>query len=349
MDKVEKTIHDLKNANLYSILELEKTDDHNQIKKAYKKLIKKYHPDKNKEANTVEKFDRIKIAYELLKNEELKALYDSKLKTKEERKIKKKQMNDKRRKFAEDLEFREKKNYDENHKNSHADNYQNENIFKEKNKYKEYKDELEKMFDNISHNLDNQIPKKKTIDEKLNKYGIKIKWKNDLGVIYTKDILKCYFREFGQIEEIILIENEKKALLLFTNEKAIRNILDFSDNIIHRLFKIKKYSKKEFNNEKEKNKFDLKNKFLDTNTLDIIRNKQFMTNLNFMQNEMDKPTTKHQKSNSFDINNKSKEDSKDLNIEKQSEKEINKTENINFDLDLDSMEKLLFERINKMK
>ena len=80
MDKLEEALKELKGFDLYEILEIERTDDQDIIKKAYKKLIKKYHPDKNKESNTVEKFDRIKLAYELLKNYELKALYDNKQK-----------------------------------------------------------------------------------------------------------------------------------------------------------------------------------------------------------------------------------------------------------------------------
>lgn len=350
MDKVEKTLSDLKNANLYHILEIEKTDDHNQIKKAYKKLIKKYHPDKNKEANTVEKFDRIKLAYDLLKNEELKALYDSKLKSKEERKIKKKQMNDKRRKFAEDLESREKQNVEKNQANASKEKDNPEN-YREKNKYKQYEEEFNKMF--VDDDLfSSQVPKKKSLDEKLNQYGIKIKWKSDMGVIFTKEILKTYFKEFGHIEEIILKENENKALILFNNDRAIREILNNSNHIIHKLFRIKKYSKKEILSEKQK-EFDLRHKFLDSETLEMIKNKQFMSNLNFMDEERNKTTSKNEEninrhrktSHENNINKKEKE----MNKIPQEKKANSNTDGLNFDLDLASMEKLLFERINNMK
>ena len=130
MDKIEKTLKEVNNLNLYTILEISKTDDKEIIKKAYKKLIKKYHPDKNKDSNTVEKFDKIKLAYDLLKHEDLKALYDTLLHTKEEKKIKKKQMNEKRKKFIEDLENREKVGTDKD-----KSNFYNQET-KEKNKYK---------------------------------------------------------------------------------------------------------------------------------------------------------------------------------------------------------------------
>jgi curved DNA-binding protein CbpA len=351
MDKVEKTLSELKNANLYHVLEIEKTDDHIAIKKAYKKQIKKYHPDKNKEVNTVEKFDRIKIAYDLLKNEELKALYDSKLKSKEERKIKKKQMNDKRRKFADDLENRERTNSEKKQSEFFNDkNKNNSEAFKEKNKYKQYEEEFNKMF--VDDDLFNsQVPKRKSLEEKLSQYGIKIKWKSDMGVIFTKEILKTYFKEFGQIEEIILKESENKALILFNNHKAIRDILNSSNHIIHKLFRIKKYSKKEILSEKQK-EFDMRSKYLDSETLDMIRNKQFMSNMNYLQEEKNKMTSKNEKAinkqqetNSFEkFNNTEK-----TKLHDDKKENSNADNNLNFDLDLSSMENLLFERINKMK
>lgn len=345
MDKVEKTLSDLKNANLYSILEIDKTDDFNAIKKAYKKLIKKYHPDKNKESNTVEKFDRIKIAYDLLKNEELKALYDSKLKSKEERKIKKKQMNDKRKKFADDLEYRERKNAEKDQKNN-SDKKNNTDHYKEKKKYKQYEEEFNKMF--VDNDLiRSQIPKKKTIEEKLNQYGIKLKWKSEMGVIFTKEILKTYFREFGFIEEIILKDNENKAYILFNNDKSIREIMNNSNHIIHKLFRIKKYCKKDILSKKQKD-LDLRSKFLDSETLDIIRNKQFMTNLNYMQEQKNKTTSKKEESIIEDKKTSNNNIDKEDKVSEEGNENIN-VHGLNFDLDLDSMEKLFFERINKAK
>ena len=58
----------------YNILSVDKTSSANEIKKAYRKLAKKYHPDKG--SGNEEKFKEIADAYETLSNPQKKAQYD---------------------------------------------------------------------------------------------------------------------------------------------------------------------------------------------------------------------------------------------------------------------------------
>jgi DnaJ-class molecular chaperone len=67
--------------NLYELLEIDSNSSKKEIKNAWKKLALKYHPDKNNN-NTSEKFIKIKYAYEILSNDELKNQYDKKFKLK---------------------------------------------------------------------------------------------------------------------------------------------------------------------------------------------------------------------------------------------------------------------------
>jgi len=63
---------------LYDILEIAPTASQGEIKNAYRKLAKKYHPDKNKESEIdYQKFVDIKHAYEVLSNREKRLQYDN--------------------------------------------------------------------------------------------------------------------------------------------------------------------------------------------------------------------------------------------------------------------------------
>jgi curved DNA-binding protein len=62
--------------SLYETLGLNDNATASEIKKAYRKLAKKYHPDINKTKEAEEKFKEINAAYEVLSDEQKKAQYD---------------------------------------------------------------------------------------------------------------------------------------------------------------------------------------------------------------------------------------------------------------------------------
>lgn len=63
----------------YEILGVAKNVDEADIKKAYRKLVRKYHPDVSKEPDAVERTAEINQAYETLSNKEKRAEYDQML------------------------------------------------------------------------------------------------------------------------------------------------------------------------------------------------------------------------------------------------------------------------------
>ncbi|MBO8156030.1 MAG: molecular chaperone DnaJ [Bacillaceae bacterium] len=60
----------------YEVLGVSKDATKEEIKKAYRKLARKYHPDVSKEPDAAEKFKEVKEAYEVLSNEQKRAQYD---------------------------------------------------------------------------------------------------------------------------------------------------------------------------------------------------------------------------------------------------------------------------------
>ncbi|AKM79770.1 TPA: hypothetical protein DEQ95_05160 [Candidatus Beckwithbacteria bacterium] len=62
--------------DFYEVLGVPKTASAAEIKKAYRQLALKYHPDRNKAADAADKFKEISEAYEVLSNPEKKKTYD---------------------------------------------------------------------------------------------------------------------------------------------------------------------------------------------------------------------------------------------------------------------------------
>lgn len=63
-------------SNHYETLGVSKQATLDEIKKQYKMLAKKYHPDRNKEKNAIEKFKDISVAYDVLKDDTKRKEYD---------------------------------------------------------------------------------------------------------------------------------------------------------------------------------------------------------------------------------------------------------------------------------
>lgn len=60
----------------YELLGVQRDADKEDIKKAYRKLAMKYHPDRNSDADAEDRFKQVTEAYEILRDTEKRSLYD---------------------------------------------------------------------------------------------------------------------------------------------------------------------------------------------------------------------------------------------------------------------------------
>lgn len=63
--------------SLYETLEVSSSASEAEVKKAYRKLARKYHPDVNKDPDAEDKFKEINAAYEILSDKEKRSQYDT--------------------------------------------------------------------------------------------------------------------------------------------------------------------------------------------------------------------------------------------------------------------------------
>lgn len=66
----------VKEQNYYEILGVSTKASSSDIKKAFRKLAKKYHPDVNSDPQSLELFQKINEAYEVLSDEKARRDYD---------------------------------------------------------------------------------------------------------------------------------------------------------------------------------------------------------------------------------------------------------------------------------
>jgi DnaJ-class molecular chaperone len=65
-----------KQINLYDILNINKNASSQEIKKSYRKLAQQFHPDRNSTEEAKDKMKQINMAYEILKDDKKKSIYD---------------------------------------------------------------------------------------------------------------------------------------------------------------------------------------------------------------------------------------------------------------------------------
>lgn len=215
--------------NYYDILEVNKNASPEIIEKAYKTLVKKYHPDLQENDLKIkyeEKIKKINEAYSILSDSEKRKNYDLFLKNNEV------SIDDYNKLYQENIILKKeinylKNNYKQNNINNNLNNriYTTQNYIVENNKVNNYKN---------TNKINNSINKAyyDAYIQDLKNRGYKIKYKKTF-----KDFLALILTFFSIITILFILWNipfTKNFLITLYNENPIIKILV---NLIINFFK----------------------------------------------------------------------------------------------------------------
>lgn len=63
------------NLDYFEVLEIEKSASQDEIKRAYRRLASKFHPDRNKTEDAVERFQNIQASYDIISDPQKRKQY----------------------------------------------------------------------------------------------------------------------------------------------------------------------------------------------------------------------------------------------------------------------------------
>jgi DnaJ-class molecular chaperone len=156
-----------RNYNFYEVLGVERSCTNEQIRTAYIKLAKQYHPDVNNDLGSDEKFKSITLAYEALSNERNRDLYDAYMDSdpySQEWKYKEEHYRD---------EPKERSRYDERTNNYYK--YNSESNFWQGNR-RQYEEDVNKDYENIFSQGYKKAKPQKGEDIKVDTYNFSLRF-----------------------------------------------------------------------------------------------------------------------------------------------------------------------------
>lgn len=226
--------------NYFSILEIEETATKGEIKKAYRRLTRKYHPDALAQANLSEselhaaeqKHHLISIARDILLDDDLRSEWLAKHQALLEKKRKLEAESIERRKMREALEAREAAAAQQT---SQLNTFQQKMALakhiRESGGYAEldaiqeaYEKEMRAQFDIDSHSQPST-----TKDTTL--FTLKVVWKKrhatakKLKSHHLKSIMTTYF---GKVDHVVKTSGKRLALIQFSSLKSVSKALSMT-------------------------------------------------------------------------------------------------------------------------
>ncbi|KAJ9627847.1 hypothetical protein H2203_003065 [Taxawa tesnikishii (nom. ined.)] len=221
--------HATSSHDFYDLLGVTFETSEADIRRAYRKAALKYHPDKNAgKPEVVEKFHLLQIAYDVLSDPTVKALYDNARRARKEKQEREAQFEGKRRKMKEDLERRESGFF----KRKREEEDEEEKLEREirrlaedgKRRRKEREEVLNREKLEEEERLDKEmngevrvanesnVPRGGTEVPEIDR-TVKVRWaKEGLGEGIDKERLTQLFTKFGKVDNAALLKEKRQRI-----------------------------------------------------------------------------------------------------------------------------------------
>jgi DnaJ family protein C protein 17 len=201
--------------DLYTFLNLEPTATESDIRKTYRKLSLRWHPDKSKDPADHEKFHYLKLAVDLLQSPTARVAYDNVRRAKAAKAQRTAKYDDERRQMQRDLENREREAKRRKFYVGQAADKEERDLQLALDKLKE---ESERLVRERKKKLEDKLAGEEVVvDEVEGERTIKVRFRK--GVDRTVNMVEEIFSQYGEIENIIL---GKSALVVFTTISAAK-------------------------------------------------------------------------------------------------------------------------------
>ncbi|KAI3637757.1 hypothetical protein MIR68_004406 [Amoeboaphelidium protococcarum] len=214
----------------YAVLGLKAQVTDAEIKKSYRLLSLKYHPDKNRDEGAVEMFQQINKAYQILMDESARQAFDRLYELNKARAQRTRLMDAKRRRMKEDLDDRESAAFNTAEVTAQEALRRELDRLKQQNVSWRERMENEILNARLSSNVTQQQASnadKQSVDfnDSSEQRTLRFKWdikkikpsQNDLESLCTK--------YGGPVEHIVMSKKGKSALIVFQSIAHVNNLL----------------------------------------------------------------------------------------------------------------------------
>lgn len=237
----------------YSLLGIYPEASESEIRRAYRKVALKYHPDKNPTEEAAEVFHELSVALETLTTASSREQYDRVQKAEEEKRRRTEALDSERRKLKEDLEARER-NDEENQAKANEQKRKLEQLkmegYRKRRKYQEQQNEK------LSE-VTKMLEKKESMFTEQDR-TVKVKWsrKNGGDKIMEEDVKDALSMSYGTVDYVVITpaKEEKKlvtALVVFKSVSSaysfVKADIDRDQDLFLKLIKSVKWAGKEPN------------------------------------------------------------------------------------------------------